>query len=101
MSLISLSIVLYGPCGLQQVQPVSPCGPPRFALAVAPPPFPPYLFITLLPTRSTPQLRTIGPRSSFTASPSDTVLPARHSTFPARVFRDLSMRIGWPYTFAP
>ncbi|KAJ7763739.1 hypothetical protein B0H16DRAFT_455114 [Mycena metata] len=78
MSSISLSIVLYGPCGLQQVQPVSPSGPPCFALAVAPPlpvPFLPYLFIILLPTCSTPQSRPIDHSSSPTPFPSNTPPP--------------------------
>ncbi|KAJ7717884.1 hypothetical protein B0H16DRAFT_1740341 [Mycena metata] len=49
---------LAGPCGLQQVKSVWPSGPPCFMLTVAPPLldlYPPYLFITPVPTCLIPQ----------------------------------------------
>ncbi|KAJ7711329.1 hypothetical protein B0H16DRAFT_1745275 [Mycena metata] len=73
-----------------------PPPPPRFALAVVPPLsvlYPPYLFVTPLPTRFAPQCRPIDHRSSPTAFPPDAPLPPRHSVFPVRVFRDISLAI--------
>ncbi|KAJ7719001.1 hypothetical protein B0H16DRAFT_1607758 [Mycena metata] len=101
MSSISHFIMHPDPCGLQQVKSVWPSGPPRFALAIAPPLPVSYPYTSLL--HPSPHTSRLNLAPSITAHPptpslSESIppLPARSSALPARVLHDISLPIDLP-----